>query len=131
DNGNQFDTIVADGDVSLQGTLELLVNPAIFNRGVADDPTYTPAVGDTFDIIQIASISPAGDYDGSGTVDEGDYDLWKAAFGSTEDPAADGNGDMVVDAADYTLWRDNLGAMGGTVGSITGTFAEVVVTDPT
>ncbi len=50
-----------------------------------------------------------GDYDGSGTVDAGDYILWRTQFGSTGTLAADGNHNGVVDAADYTVWRDNLG----------------------
>lgn len=54
----------------------------------------------------------AGDYDGSGTVDELDYDKWRADFGLAVMPGtgADGNGDGVVDAADYSIWRDHLGA---------------------
>lgn len=50
-----------------------------------------------------------GDYDLSGTVDDGDYAVWRDSFGSTELLAADGNLDGVVNAADYTVWRDNLG----------------------
>lgn len=52
----------------------------------------------------------AGDFDGSGTVDQGDYTLWKQSFGSTTDLRADANGDNIVDIADYTIWRNNLGA---------------------
>jgi hypothetical protein len=52
----------------------------------------------------------AGDYDGSGTVDNLDYELWKTSFGSTVDLAADGNANGVVDAGDYTVWQDNFGA---------------------
>lgn len=60
-------------------------------------------------------VTLAGDYDGSGVVDEADRDAWMAAFGMTDADvsgplAADGNGDGRVDAADYSVWRDNLGA---------------------
>ncbi|WP_197526961.1 Kelch repeat-containing protein [Pirellulimonas nuda] len=51
-----------------------------------------------------------GDYDGSGLVDQLDYDVWRNAYGAVGAQAADGNGDGRVDAADYTVWRDNLGA---------------------
>lgn len=55
----------------------------------------------------------AGDYDIDGDVDNADYGVWRAAFGSTvATPGhnADGNGNGVVDAADYVAWRNNLGA---------------------
>lgn len=49
----------------------------------------------------------AGDYNGSGIVDAGDYDSWEGSFGQTGiGLAADGNGNQIVDAADYTVWRD-------------------------
>src|SRR5690606_27972399 len=52
-----------------------------------------------------------GDFDGSGTVDQADYRMWKSMFGQTGPGlAADANGDQVVDAADYSIWRNNLGA---------------------
>jgi hypothetical protein len=52
-----------------------------------------------------------GDYDGDGTVDPSDYQVWKQSFGQTGEryAGADGNGNGVIDAADYTVWRDYLG----------------------
>jgi hypothetical protein len=46
----------------------------------------------------------AGDYNQDALVDQGDYQSWRAAFG-TAGAAADGNGDGIVDAADYVVWR--------------------------
>jgi hypothetical protein len=46
----------------------------------------------------------AGDYNQDGTVNQADYQSWRAAFGSTN-AAADGNGDGIVDTADYIVWR--------------------------
>jgi hypothetical protein len=74
-------------------------------------------------VSELAS-APQGDYTGDFIVDENDYNLWKADFGSTENLAADGNGNGIIDAADYTVWRDSL-----TAGS--GSLASVAVPEPT
>ncbi|HJQ80533.1 MAG TPA: hypothetical protein VJ828_11285 [Lacipirellulaceae bacterium] len=128
---NEFDAIIASGDVQLGGTLNVLVNPDASSGGggTAANPIWTPAVGQTFDIITLAAgPAPAGDYDGSGTVDNGDYDLWRMHFDSNN-ADADGNKNGVVDAADYVIWRKNFGATGGTDAEISGTFSNVLVTD--
>lgn len=64
-----------------------------------------------------AALEP-GDYDLDGDVDQDDYAVWAAAFGT--DPTqtltfADGNGDGLVGAADYTVWRDAVGAGAGSI----------------
>ncbi|MEX2168414.1 MAG: PEP-CTERM sorting domain-containing protein [Pirellulales bacterium] len=122
----QFDSIAADGDVQLNGTLNVLVNP-VASSGT--NPTWTPVIGQTFDIISINSDSAPGDYDGNGTVETADHNAWAAGFGTTN-AALDGNGNGVVDAADYTIWRDNLGATGSAGGTVMGTFDSVTVTNP-
>jgi hypothetical protein len=55
------------------------------------------------------TIPTAGDFDGDGTIGQGDYNAWAASYGATvtAGTGADGNGDGIVDAADYTVWRDN------------------------
>ncbi len=57
-------------------------------------------------------ISPfvlPGDFNGDGTVDAGDYQVWRAQFGQAgQSLSADGNGDGLVDAADYVVWRKGL-----------------------
>ena len=60
-----------------------------------------------------------GDFDGTGTVDGGDYDVWHSHFGQNVTPytLGDGNGDGLVDAADYTVWRDHLGQSTGGPGA--------------
>ena len=66
-----------------------------------------------------ANPASTGDYDGNGTVQTADYNLWKANFG-TANAATDGNGNGIVDAGDYTIWRDHLGQMvgGGSLASV-------------
>jgi hypothetical protein len=63
-----------------------------------------------------------GDYNLNGTVDQADFNLWKATFGTTvfHGTGADGNNNGVVDSADFTVWQDNIGqsapGSGGVVG---------------
>ena len=78
--------------------------------------------GEVFRIATNALL--AGDYNADGEVDETDYTVWKASFGSTSALAADGNGNGVVDAADYTVWRNHLGTSVHT-GSGVGTVSPV------
>jgi hypothetical protein len=49
--------------------------------------------------------SAPGDFNDDGKVNAADYDVWKAAYGSTTELAADGNKDGIVDAADFAVWR--------------------------
>jgi hypothetical protein len=52
-----------------------------------------------------------GDYDADGKVDNADFNVWRATFGtSIGSRPADGNGNGTVDAADYVVWRNNVGA---------------------
>jgi hypothetical protein len=70
----------------------------------------------------VEPIALPGDFDGSGLVDQGDYQIWRDNFGRVVEPVnfGDANGDGRVDAADYTVWRDHLGQVfdgGGDDGS--------------
>lgn len=64
-------------------------------------------------VFSFADDNIAGDFDGSGYVDQLDFEKWKQDFGSTVVTAgtgADGNGDGSVMLADYTVWRDHVGS---------------------
>lgn len=50
-----------------------------------------------------------GDYNYDGAINQQDFALWAASYGSTTQLDADGNGDGVINAADYTVWRDAVG----------------------
>ena len=67
-------------------------------------------------IREITGPEPlVGDYNYDGVVDEMDYNVWKAAYGTTVPRlglSANGNKDGIVDAGDYTVWRDNFMAAG-------------------
>src|SRR5262249_43936406 len=57
--------------------------------------------------------SAAGDYDGSGFVDGGDFLLWQRTFGNVANPpgsGADGSQNGVIDGADFAVWK---GVFGG------------------
>ena len=105
-----------DGPWSLEplatGTIEL---PA-FSQLILVDPPQCPGC-----------VGVVGDYDQNGLVDAGDYDAWRAAFG-TADAAVDGNGDGVVDAADYVLWRR---ALSQPQSAIVDVAATMIVAEPT
>lgn len=111
--------LVSGGAVPVAGSIHTLNHPfepvPFGNDLYAEfgDELALPIVGN-FDppVAGEATVEPteliAGDYNRDGTVDTGDYGVWREAFG-TSNPAADGNGDGTVDAADYTVWRNNLG----------------------
>lgn len=82
-------------------------------------------------LLTLASNALAGDYDHSGTVDAGDYNVWRQNFGTTN-AAADGNRNGVVDTADFSIWRTNQGKSlpGAAVAVGTGSFAAETVPEP-
>lgn len=121
----EFDTIVAQGDVALDGTLELFVNPL---SPSGTNPIYAPTLGDTFDIISIIGDSPPADLDGSGTVDAADLALLESSYGIDAGGDVDGDGD--TDGADFLNWQLQEGTSGSLDGSITGTFDNLVLVDP-
>ena len=127
--GLGFGAITAEGDVSLDGTLQVIINPPQTSGHPLESTPYAATIGDTFDIITTSVSAPDGDYNRDGTVDQDDYDMWKDTFGSTTNPLADGNDNGIVDAADYTLWRDNLGASGSLDGTISGMFDDLQIVD--
>jgi parallel beta-helix repeat protein len=50
-----------------------------------------------------------GDYNLDGTVDAGDYLVWRHSKGSTSNLAADGNGNGQIDDGDFAIWRAHFG----------------------
>jgi hypothetical protein len=85
------------GAISISGT------PTIKTRSLSAGK-WSGVVSAAFNTVDVP-----GDYNGSGSVDQADFNVWMANFGSTSFPAADGNHDGVVDAADYAVWRDHFG----------------------
>lgn len=85
---------------------------------------YGVGVGDyLIDGVALVGVAVPGDYNVNGVVDDLDYGVWKATFGSTSDLRADGNGDGHVDAVDYVFWRDRFsGGMPSGAAGATGEF---------
>lgn len=80
--------------------------------------TYSPLLGIErtdpqwsfeFKISALPNSAIAGDYNGDGVVDAGDYSVWRDTLGSTTNLAADGNGNGMVNQLDYNLWAANYG----------------------
>lgn len=123
-DAGQFDTIAAQGAVTLGGTLEVVVNPL---SSTGTNSTYAPTLGDVITLITASGGgSLATDFDDSGTVDVGDLATWKTAYGQTNLGDADNDGD--TDGADFLAWQRDLGQSSG--GGLTGTFSSLAVTDP-
>ncbi|QDS99197.1 hypothetical protein [Adhaeretor mobilis] len=139
---NQFDTIAAEGTVTLGGTLELLINPSVPSQTVSCDPNvdcaYTPVDGDMFEIISIVAETLPADLDGNGTVGSEDIAIWDSQYGQTLaagdnqdfDVTADVDGDGDTDGADLLAIQRDFGASGALTGSITGDFDSIVIVDP-
>ena len=64
------------------------------------------------------SVVATGDYNGNGSVDAGDYVVWRNSQ-NQQGPglAADSNGDGFVNTADYSFWRSRVGNVVSGTGS--------------
>jgi hypothetical protein len=80
-------------------------------------------------VLDARSVVLPGDYNQDMVVNDLDYNVWKASYGTTESGAhnlawADGNYDGKVDGADYIIWRNNYGQVQTGI-SLTGAGAAV------
>jgi len=134
--GSQYDQLDVDGDLALDGTLQVLLIDG-----------FAPEIGDSFDILDFASLSGPGfdavdlpvlagrrawdesdlyttgeisvigmlhgDTDVDWDVDDDDLNLFEAAFGAAGDWRTDFNEDGRVDLLDFALMRANFGVGAG------------------
>lgn len=94
-----------DGILSTQ--IGSVNSPSAYGEDAVGNLYLVSLTGNVYRLVTDELI--AGDYNADGNVDDTDYEVWKADFGSSTNLAADGNKNNVVDAADYTVWRDNFG----------------------
>jgi hypothetical protein len=134
---NQFDRLVADGDVIVDGYLNIDIDE------VSPGVPFVPVLGNTFNIITGNSVTgqfdfadvsgmPAGlafhiaylanavqlqvvnepfftaDFDDDGDVDATDLAIWDGAFDLNQLGDADNDNDS--DGADFLLWQQQLGS---------------------
>jgi autotransporter-associated beta strand protein len=135
---NQFDRLVAVGDVILGGYLNIDIDE------ISPGVPFVPSLGQTFNIITGNTVTgifdyadvqgmPAGltfhveylanavqlqvvtkpifsaDFDEDGDVDWTDLAIWQGAYDLNQ--LGDANGDNITDNRDWVLWRDQFGSM--------------------
>ncbi|TWT85232.1 hypothetical protein Pla123a_00380 [Posidoniimonas polymericola] len=106
--GDAIDLITVLGTANFTGT--------VVSTLVATSPgivLLTDTSGPALTLVAVSSIGAlAGDFNGDGVVDAGDYTFYRDNIGGSELLLL-GNGDGigVIDAADLAIWRANYGAM--------------------
>lgn len=128
--GSSMSASITDGTTTWSSTLAPLPNAPWFFDGFSLDSfgviirTTSGAVRNgvfTFSISDLtytggtAYVAPAvpGDYNGNGTVDAGDYVLWKKGVAPLTNEVDTTGGAGVTNAADYTAWRARFGNTSG------------------
>ena len=91
--------------------VELNTSPDILPI-VEAPPTPTPRPTSATSPGQV--VYPLGDINRDCVVDDADYDIWLAAYGTSEgdsnyNPSADLNGDGIIDGVDYVIWLNQYG----------------------
>jgi endonuclease I len=76
------------------------------------DENLTGAQNKSLTLTLTGKVRLAGDFDGNGIVDAGDYVVWQRSLGqsvATAYAGADGDGNSIVDSADFDVWRAHFG----------------------
>ena len=109
--------VIAVDDMAVEGTHTSTITHALASADSRYNELGVPNVVATI-VDNDPGGSLAGDYNENGSVDAGDYVIWRKTLNSTTNLQADGSGPTVgvpngaVDQADYTYWRSNFGAGG-------------------
>jgi hypothetical protein len=76
------------------------------------DENITGAQNKSGSLTLTGKVRLAGDFNGDGSVDAGDYVVWQRSLGQSVAAAydgADGDGDRTIDSADFDVWRAHFG----------------------
>ncbi len=95
------------------------------------DENLAGAQNKSLTLTLTGKVRLAGDFNNDGSVDAGDYVVWKRSFGQTVAAAysgADGDGNLTIDNADYDVWRAHFGQTAP--GSGTGQSLVAAVPEP-
>ena len=122
----EFDAIIAQGDVSLGGELEILVNPTASS---GTNPTYAPTLGDTFDLITLAP-SPTLGADSTAAI-PWTILTWRSGKATSESTATRTQ-TVTATPTSSIFWRSSRSSASPPPlnGTLTGTFGSLTVTDP-
>jgi hypothetical protein len=145
----QYDQILATGSLALGGTLDVaLINSFSPVAGNSFDLFDWGSISGTFTTLSLPSLGSGltwntsqlyttgvlsvagvvgtpGDYNNNGTVDAGDYVLWRKYQGSTHFLPNDPTGGT-IGAAQFTTWRTHFGQPPGSGSGATGSASTAV-----
>ncbi|WP_425400798.1 glycosyl hydrolase [Aeoliella sp.] len=97
------------------------VNPFTGIDDVLTEAYVSPLVRE-IDVFGSLSTLLAGDFNGDGVVNLGDYTVWRNNLGAATDEAINNSGDGSpgVTAGDYQVWKDHFGQSNGQAQSFAG-----------
>jgi hypothetical protein len=105
--GSAYDAIVASGNLSLGGALQLsLINGFLPEFGQSFDILDWNTISGEFSSLVLPSLSAGPSWNTSQLSTSGALSVISTVL------AGDYNHNGIVDAADYTVWRDTLGQTG-------------------
>lgn len=84
-----------------------------FFSEVTDSYAWTTLNQIIVDTVPDTDVGLLGDYNGDLKVDAADYTIWRDTLNSTSDLRADGDNSGTVDQNDYDLWKANFGESSG------------------
>jgi autotransporter-associated beta strand protein len=98
-----IDSLFIDGSLQAAGTWGAAGSGAQYTSALITGPGR----------LQVTNGYLVGDYNDDGTVDAGDYLVWRMSAGGTSLLNRHPNISGVIGAADYDAWRTNFGQSGG------------------